>query len=217
VKVALESDLDAYGLDFNAKHICAGRIYFGLGQRLMEGTINELWRHISKEKQFDLITMFEVIEHVEEPAKLLREAHSYLRVGGILAVSCPNEARWQPTGRIFVDYPPHHLTRWRPDTMRMFLEHCGFKHIHTQIDSSFRDLFWVAYVNRSARKRLARKLSTPSNEQKTSFSEFHCSPTTRSIKMKLDSLLRMTSAPFDTMLKANRIGTMGMLIVARKI
>lgn len=217
MKVALESGLDAYGLDFNTKHISAGRYFFGLGQRLMEGTVSELWQHISKETQFDLITMFEVIEHVEEPAKLLREAHSHLRGGGILAVSCPNEARWQPTGRIFVDYPPHHLSRWRPDTMRMFLEHNGFRHIHTQIDSSFRDLFWVAYVNRSARKQLARKLSAPSNKQKTVFSEFQRSATTRSIKMKLDGLLRMTSAPFDIMLKATRIGTMGMLMIARKV
>ncbi len=42
------------------------------------------------EASFDLVTMFHVIEHVADPARVVRRLTSWLRPGGILAVETPN-------------------------------------------------------------------------------------------------------------------------------
>lgn len=43
---------------------------------------------------FDAITLFEVIEHLQEPLPLLRECHRVLKPGGILVLSTGNSASW---------------------------------------------------------------------------------------------------------------------------
>ena len=43
---------------------------------------------------FDAITLFEVIEHLQEPLPLLRECHRVLKPGGILVLSTGNTASW---------------------------------------------------------------------------------------------------------------------------
>jgi len=220
VKVALEAGFDAYGVDLNPEHIHAGRSVLGLAQRLVLGSIEELSEKFRQDEVFDLITLFEVIEHVEEPAVLIRNVLRLLKPGGIIAISCPNENRWQPTGRIFVDYPPHHLTRWRPDTMRAFLERNGFVHVITEFDSSFRDLLWVTYSNRSAKKMITAVSPHPEvteNSKPVFGGQQEAHPSTKwTIKTNLDRLVRVACAPIDIVLKALHVGTMGMRVIARK-
>lgn len=43
---------------------------------------------------FDAITLFEVVEHLQEPLPLLRECHRVLKPGGILMFSTGNTASW---------------------------------------------------------------------------------------------------------------------------
>lgn len=71
------------------------------------------------EKRFPLVTSFEVMEHVPDPAAFFREAAALVAPGGYLAIAVPNEAGvhgWcslEPH-----QWPPHHLTRWRPQDLR---------------------------------------------------------------------------------------------------
>jgi SAM-dependent methyltransferase len=41
------------------------------------------------DSSFDLVTILDVIEHIEDDEKVLREAHRVLRFGGLLAISTP--------------------------------------------------------------------------------------------------------------------------------
>lgn len=207
VHFALEKGFDAYGIDFNDEHIRAGREVLGLGDRIMLGDVMNL----PNEKRFNLITLFEVIEHMGSPQELIRKIGRLLVEGGFLAISCPNEARWQPTGRIFVDYPPHHLTRWRPDTLRRFLENEGFEHVKTEMDSSFSDLLWVLYVNWSAKGK-PDHIDTKKKIGASKRPAF-----TRALKMSLFNLAKVLCVPFDLGLKVGGIGTMGMRMIARKV
>ncbi len=207
VHFALQKGFDAYGIDFNDEHIRSGREVLGLGDRLMLGDIMVL----PNEKKFKLITLFEVIEHMENPQKLIRKVRELLVEGGLLAISCPNEARWQLTGRIFVDYPPHHLTRWRPDTLRLFLEKEDFELVKTEIESSFSHLLWVLYVNWSARQKL-NNIDTGENIGRYARSTY-----TRSLKMSAFGLIKLVCAPFDLGLRAAGIGTMGMRMIVKKV
>ena len=202
VAFARDEGRESYGIDFNDQHIRLGKTVFNLKDSLMIGDILSMPQEWS---EFDLVTMFEVIEHLPNPEEVISQVYRRLRKGGYLAISCPNEARWQPMGRIFVDYPPHHLTRWTPDCLRGFLERNSFEHVRTEIDASLRDVLWTAYANRRAR----RKSTAPSPT--------NAATRLRDCKWALDGILRKLCLPFDAILRGAHVGTMGMRVVVRKV
>ncbi len=67
----------------------------------------------------DAVTMFQVLEHVERPAEVLRDAARVLRPGGRLFIAVPNDEAY--IGRALHDplnAPPHHPLRWRAGALR---------------------------------------------------------------------------------------------------
>jgi SAM-dependent methyltransferase len=67
----------------------------------------------------DVLTLFQVLEHVEKPAEVLRDAARVLRPGGRLFVAVPNDEAY--IGRALHDplnAPPHHPLRWRASALR---------------------------------------------------------------------------------------------------
>jgi hypothetical protein len=81
--------------------------------------------------RYDVITLFQVIEHLDEPAKWLAAARSLLKPGGKFFIGTPNRDRtfnpFQGPGMDLVDNPPNHLTRWRAASLKRFVESCGLK------------------------------------------------------------------------------------------
>lgn len=43
---------------------------------------------------FDIVTLFEIVEHLSDPSALVKECRRVLKVGGILAINTPNAASW---------------------------------------------------------------------------------------------------------------------------
>ena len=86
--------------------------------------------------EFDAATLFDVLEHTPEPAWFLGEVARLLKPGGHLVLTMPNAFRPTPWGREEHDYPPHHFTRWNPDTMRGFLERHGFEVVRQETGAS---------------------------------------------------------------------------------
>ena len=43
---------------------------------------------------FDIVTLFEIVEHLSDPASLIAECRRVLKPGGILAINTPNAASW---------------------------------------------------------------------------------------------------------------------------
>lgn len=67
----------------------------------------------------DVLTLFQVLEHVERPVEVLADAARVLRPGGRLFVAVPNNDAY--IGQALHDplnAPPHHPLRWRPAAMR---------------------------------------------------------------------------------------------------
>lgn len=121
VKKLCDLGYDAYGIDFNKKAIEYGTARYCLEKRIAAKDINEL---LHENKTFDVITLFDVIEHVENPRELLLCLKGLLREGGVLILSTPNNNMlWRPA----LDYPPHHLSRYYPETIAGFLVNVGFK------------------------------------------------------------------------------------------
>jgi len=64
---------------------------------------------------FDLVVCFELIEHVENPNRVLDELARVLAPDGLLIVSSPNRAAYVPGN-------PHHVHEFLPDELREALE-----------------------------------------------------------------------------------------------
>jgi 2-polyprenyl-3-methyl-5-hydroxy-6-metoxy-1,4-benzoquinol methylase len=121
VKKLCDEGYDAHGIDFNTKAIEYGIRTYGLANKIEVKDINDL---ASEGKQFDIITLFDVVEHVENPRELLQKLKSLLKSSGLLILSTPNNKMlWRPA----LDYPPHHLSRYDPDTLAGFVTSLGFE------------------------------------------------------------------------------------------
>jgi SAM-dependent methyltransferase len=71
------------------------------------------------EARFDLITAFQVLEHVPDPVGLLSEAAALARPGAGVVIGVPNEngiMRICPLDPH--QWPPHHVSRWRLQDLR---------------------------------------------------------------------------------------------------
>ena len=115
------------GLDFNPQAIALARERFGL-EHVYEMTLEEFHRaraELGFGAGFDVVTLFDVLEHVDTPRPLLARVRELLRPGGWLAINEPNRDR-RPNLHEPWDYPPHHLTRWTANSLTNFLEAGGF-------------------------------------------------------------------------------------------
>jgi SAM-dependent methyltransferase len=62
---------------------------------------------------FDLITLFQVLEHVPDPIGIIAQASARLKSGGYISIAVPSKTGicrflpWDPA-----QWPPHHISRW---------------------------------------------------------------------------------------------------------
>jgi SAM-dependent methyltransferase len=99
------------------------------GLRLVRGSLDDLGE---PSQRFDAITLWQVLEHLADPAAQLAALAVRLEPRGVLLVSVPNFASWQR--RLFgaawfhLD-PPRHLTHFDSVTLRALLLRMGFEPI----------------------------------------------------------------------------------------
>ncbi|MBU3607778.1 class I SAM-dependent methyltransferase [Polynucleobacter sp. AP-Mumm-500A-B3] len=78
--------------------------------------------------KFDVITLFHVLEHLEDPRESIASLWAHVKSGGLLAISIPlspmffEEDWWDPLNR-----PPHHLTRWNLKALNALATFLGAK------------------------------------------------------------------------------------------
>lgn len=93
-----------------------------LGQMLEEVTATD--------GRFDLLTAFELFEHLHQPAEFLRCVHGLLNPGGYLYLTTLNgqgfdiQLLWERSKSVS---PPHHLNFLNPRSMTRLLERTGFE------------------------------------------------------------------------------------------
>jgi predicted TPR repeat methyltransferase len=83
---------------------------------------------------FDAITCWHVLEHVLQPAELVRWVRRILAPGGLFQVTVPSLSSWQAQlgGRNWLHLDvPRHRYHFSQQTLRRILEDNGFEPIHT--------------------------------------------------------------------------------------
>jgi cyclopropane fatty-acyl-phospholipid synthase-like methyltransferase len=125
--VAREMGYDVQGIDFNRHAINLARQKLGLSNVFTTDLYDFLK---DKREVYDIVTAFEVIEHVNNPGSFIERAGSALKKGGYLVISTPNRNRYW--GRIDPalepwDFPYNHLLRWDQEALCAFIAEKGFK------------------------------------------------------------------------------------------
>lgn len=85
------------------------------------------------EQSFDAITLFHVLEHVEEPKETLDIIDVLLQPNGIVAFSFPNISSWQAKifkGAWFHMDAPRHLSFFSPQDFISIMENRGYELVH---------------------------------------------------------------------------------------
>jgi len=157
------------GIDFDKEAIEKGKKLYGLSELYSDNLENFLLNCSGK---FDIITLFDVLEHSENPVKLIEDINKILKLNGVIIISLPNRDRW-PKSTIpkKLDSPPHHLTRWNISAVTKFLENHGFqiKKVVFSRSYTYNILFSIGFgiTNRLVKKALNLK-SSPGEENKSS-------------------------------------------------
>jgi 2-polyprenyl-3-methyl-5-hydroxy-6-metoxy-1,4-benzoquinol methylase len=128
VRLSISHGYRATGIDPDSRAIEAGRRFHG-GIPLCAMGAAEFFAQ--NDRQYDVITFFEVLEHLEDPRRFVETVKHHLADRGWIALSVPNNdspllGLYRKVTRI-IDYPPHHLTRWSKRTMTFLLESAGFE------------------------------------------------------------------------------------------
>ncbi len=121
LEAALKMGFDAHGIDVAPRNIEFIKKRRGI-DKVTCGRVEE---HVDELGVFDIVTLFEVIEHVESPLALLAAIKKMLRPGGYLILSTPNLRRIGSTNEAW-DYPPNHLSKWDSDSLSYLLWRAGF-------------------------------------------------------------------------------------------
>jgi len=127
IRRAQQRGYEVWGIDFDRRSVDAARNAFGL-DNVFVLSVDGLREKFS-DTQFDVITCFEVLEHLPDPVGFLRNVAGLLKRDGTFAGSVPNAEREFASFDRHVeahDMPPHHFTWWSPRSLGRLLETSGF-------------------------------------------------------------------------------------------
>lgn len=122
-----------------------------LGEAVLQTTFEEAPLTAAS---FDLVTLWDVLEHVVDPAAVVEKCAEVLRSGGLLALNTPNVDSLiaRSMGSRWPLLLPEHLYYYSPDSLEALLTRSGFRVLGTHLHFAF---FGVDYVlHRLAQHRI---------------------------------------------------------------
>jgi 2-polyprenyl-3-methyl-5-hydroxy-6-metoxy-1,4-benzoquinol methylase len=101
-----------------------------------------------KKSSFDIVCMFDTIEHLKQPDLFLQKIHSELKTGGLVCLTTGDigsiAARIQGKQWRLID-PPKHLFYFSAKTLTRLLEQNNFEVVHRSYPGVWRSLAFMCY------------------------------------------------------------------------
>ena len=150
VAAARDGGYDAFGIEPSARGVAAATV---LGARVQRGTVEDTE---VEPRSVELVTLWHVLEHLEDPGLGLSRIASWLRPGGALLVGVPNldslQARLAGERWYHLDVP-RHRTHFTPRGLHELLRAQGFGPVSTHHVLLEHNPFgmWQSLVNRATR------------------------------------------------------------------
>ena len=129
--VAKRKGWEVFGTEYTDEAVAVSR---AKGIEVHQGAIQDY-----PAEQFDVITSFEVLEHINDGREHVRKINSLLRDGGLFYFTTPNfnsfSRKWLGGKWNVIEYPEH-LTYYTVKTVTQFVAGCGLRkkiHAHNRI------------------------------------------------------------------------------------
>lgn len=125
LRLAKSSGYQVAGIDVSPVAIKVATEKFGLSDAYVmsiEELLSQSWQ-----RRFDIICLFDVLEHLENPVSVLSGLRKLLKPGSYLVCTVPSYQRWPPLFDPYVDLPPHHLTLWTTRALERCVSGAGLK------------------------------------------------------------------------------------------
>jgi len=126
LEVAARDGFEVQGLEFSKNAIAAAAD--SVRSRILRASVDDLDQQ--HDARYDVITAFDIIEHLERPREFLRSARRLLRPGGSIVISTPDADHWlRPVmgSRWPMLQPMQHLTIFSRRSLALALEAAGFQ------------------------------------------------------------------------------------------
>lgn len=110
----------------------AAKIACDKGHQVFIGSLENL----NNREKYDVVTMWDVLEHLADPKKYLKSVYDILHQEGILAINTINRSSWWARlwGRNWqAIIPPEHLYYYSVESLKILLEQGGFRIIEKLI------------------------------------------------------------------------------------
>lgn len=123
LEVARERGWEVYGTEFTDESM---RINSDKGFKMNQGPLKA---SNYDAQSFDVVTSFEVIEHINNPDEEMNQVKTILRSGGLFYCTTPNfnsVSRHQLKGQWNVIVYPEHLSYYTPKSMNYLMKQHGF-------------------------------------------------------------------------------------------
>lgn len=138
------SDVDYIGLEQDGAAVEAAR---ARGRDLRALSMAD-WRASDRERRADLVTAFQVLEHVADPQAFLAELNSCLASDGTMVIGVPDaESYVSDVPDLMLNAPPHHVSWWTEAALRTSLAQVGLEVIEVKrfaVEPWEYQLWWMA-------------------------------------------------------------------------
>jgi len=138
VKLLSSAGFEAIGMEMSPAIIELARGWFGV--KVIQGPIEYTTQHLGA---FDLILMFDVLEHLAAPVSSMTAILEHLSPTGVLVVQTPcYEYASDPTWRMF--HPPEHTFLFSRSSVSRLLRGLGLDHVQFEPPMFRDDMFLFA-------------------------------------------------------------------------
>jgi len=115
---------EVWGVDSDKRDIEVAKQFFGLSN-LYAMPLDDFFLKMDL-PLFDIITFFEVLEHLDNPLAFIDNVKKLLKPGGRIIMSVPSRDRMLANLYDW-DFPPYHLSRWNVTAISNLFAKIGFK------------------------------------------------------------------------------------------